>query len=97
MFSTVQVHGTVAADVNVEPRHVLRAMLNELTGGREEHEVTVKDDELYSMVDISYHGSPMYEYTKIGGKVDARMYTLLHELLQLMNAEEDAVDELSRR
>lgn len=97
MFNTVQVNGTVAACVKVDPRQVLQEMLKKLTGDRPKHEVTVKNDELYSMVDTSYHGSPQYEYTKIGGKVDARMYVLLNELLQLMDAEEKALDELSGR
>lgn len=94
MFRTVQVHGTMPVDVNVDPRDMVRAMIAKLTNNRPSHEVLVKDGKLYSVVDVSYHGSPMYEYTKIGSSVDARMYELLIELQELLDVEQKTVDML---
>ncbi len=96
-FYNLTVSGTTKMDVTVHPRDVLETMLRRVCNGYNVNEVEIRNGELYHAMDISYHGSPSYEYTHIGGKLQALMYSQIQDLLKTMNAYDECVDELSTR
>lgn len=96
-FDNLTVSGTTRVEVTVHPRDVLETMLHRVCNGYNTNEVEIRNGELYHAEDISYHGSPSYQYTRIGGKLQALMYRQIQDLLKTMNAYDECVEELSTR